>query len=629
MSMEFPDPWYLTVVSTQGIQFLRPERSWRPIVGVTVVDHDRTHETVLGCDGRNPNLKAPIELHEVHHASRLEIKVWHQSHTKKSKRKRYLVGSVFLTLGDLVRRQDKPTSNIPLTLKCPPMRKRSPTVTGSRQLNCAMIVLRLTPPSPPTSPTPSSSRAPNYTSDYEEHVFSEDETLGALASPTLSADETTHLLPPPHPHPPSSTLRRRKRTRRKRKEQTRAYHVHTTDEESSFGSDEEEEEECPPTPPPACEPHTAVAKRDDEDEFDVDVDEIYNITFTSSPSFPSLPSHPSPSSPTSPTSPSYLDVCHPHTSPCPPPQPFTRLELILDSFSPYRELSHPQCDFGRVLVRLLGEWYAVGAWLLGVATLNAAVFGYSSGQDTTLFAMDGLALRSVTLGSITAAIGLVIDAWFLVLYSSGDVDRFRRLAADISSLSSQDADPTYFYFSIVCRLPAMCLFVSSCALMLFLLAVAWDAWPTAVLVMCFLAGILLTLQYLVFGAKRLIGGVVWVVKKVVGMISRPRRSGSGSGVGGQSRKGSWGGRKLRKNGGRLSVPPITFGRPREERNGEREGEGEREGDGRIERSDSLPPPPYSSPRPMAQELGGEARQEEGEAEEGIELGPSISRRVDS
>lgn len=255
--------------------------------------------------------------------------------------------------------------------------------------------------------------------------------------------------------------------------------------------------------------------------------------------------------------------------------------------------------------------------------------------------MDGLALRSVTLGSITAAIGLVIDAWFLVLYSSGDVDRFRRLAADISSISSlshdgngnEDEDPTYFYFCLVCRLPAMCLFVSSCALMLFLLAVAWDAWPTAVLVMCFLAGILLTLQYLVFGAKRLVGGVVWVVKKVVGMVRRPRQNRSGgSGGGGQSRKGSWGGRKLRKNGGRLSVPPITFGREggEREREGEGDREGEREGDGRTERSDSLPPPPYSSPRPMAQEHNGEARQEEEEAEEeGIELGPSISRRVDS
>ena len=128
----YTDTRISAVVSTQGIQFVRSsDRSWRPIVDVTVVDHERTHETILGCDGRNPNLKAPIELYvcthgslcatlteehkpnsyEVNHSSRLDIKVWHQSRTKKSNRKRYLVGSVFLTLADLVRKQDRPASS--------------------------------------------------------------------------------------------------------------------------------------------------------------------------------------------------------------------------------------------------------------------------------------------------------------------------------------------------------------------------------------------------------------------------------------------------------------------------------------------------------------------------------------
>ena len=51
-----------------------------------------------------------------------------------------------------------------------------------------------------------------------------------------------------------------------------------------------------------------------------------------------------------------------------------------------------------------------------------------------------------------------------------------------------------------------------CALLVFLLAVAWTAWPTAVLVMSFVAGLLLTSQFVVFGIHRLVNFVVWSVR---------------------------------------------------------------------------------------------------------------------
>jgi CBS domain containing-hemolysin-like protein len=41
--------------------------------------------------------------------------------------------------------------------------------------------------------------------------------------------------------------------------------------------------------------------------------------------------------------------------------------------------------------------------------------------------------------------------------------------------------------------------------MLFLAIVAWSAWPTAVIVGCFIVGLLMGLQWLVFS-------VLWVVK---------------------------------------------------------------------------------------------------------------------
>lgn len=54
--------------------------------------------------------------------------------------------------------------------------------------------------------------------------------------------------------------------------------------------------------------------------------------------------------------------------------------------------------------------------------LNAAVFGYSA---PTLFDIDSLALRSVTIGSVVSGIGLVADVWFLVFYSGADVVKFQ------------------------------------------------------------------------------------------------------------------------------------------------------------------------------------------------------------
>ena len=49
------------VVRTNGLSFLRPEKSWRPIVTVEVDEHEY-YETILGCDGQNTNLKAPFYL---------------------------------------------------------------------------------------------------------------------------------------------------------------------------------------------------------------------------------------------------------------------------------------------------------------------------------------------------------------------------------------------------------------------------------------------------------------------------------------------------------------------------------------------------------------------------------------
>ncbi len=81
---------------------------------------------------------------------------------------------------------------------------------------------------------------------------------------------------------------------------------------------------------------------------------------------------------------------------------------------------------------------------------------------------------------------------------------------------------THFFFALPCRLPILCMALSTVSLMAFLLAVAWTAWPTAVLVMSFVAGFLLTSQFIIFGLHRLIKFVVWTVRVAWRAVVRGR-----------------------------------------------------------------------------------------------------------
>ena len=60
--------------------------------------------------------------------------------------------------------------------------------------------------------------------------------------------------------------------------------------------------------------------------------------------------------------------------------------------------------------------------------------------------------------------------------------------------------------------------ISSIALLAFMFFVSFGVWPQAVLVISFLAGILVTLQYLLFGAHRIVLGIRWAFKRI-GVVS--------------------------------------------------------------------------------------------------------------
>jgi len=181
------------------------------------------------------------------------------------------------------------------------------------------------------------------------------------------------------------------------------------------------------------------------------------------------------------------------------------VDSIVDSFSPYRELREARVDsdYERVLNGLCTEWRFVGGSLVALAGLEASVFGFSSGST---FTISNFARGTIAIGSVASGIGLTIDAWFLLAYCNTTPAKFQKMAVDLYG--------KYLFFCISARIPALCMFTSAFALMIFLLSVAWTAWPTAVLVMSFVVGVLISLQFIVYGVHCVVVLVAQVTRSV-------------------------------------------------------------------------------------------------------------------
>ncbi|KAN0136062.1 hypothetical protein V8E53_006223 [Lactarius tabidus] len=181
-----------------------------------------------------------------------------------------------------------------------------------------------------------------------------------------------------------------------------------------------------------------------------------------------------------------------------------------------KELREAQLDsdFDRVIVKLAHEWYYEGA-SRGLTSLlysvDTSVFGFSSGD----LLVDNFAKRALIISSVAAAKGLFVDIWFIFAYSGADARNFQSLALDYDS----------YFFSLSSLLPLVALFVSVLALVAFLGAIAWAAWPAAVFVMCVLSGPLVSLQFIVYECHRIALGLAWIVRGAwLGVLYVSRRT---------------------------------------------------------------------------------------------------------
>ncbi|KII93001.1 hypothetical protein PLICRDRAFT_35169 [Plicaturopsis crispa FD-325 SS-3] len=490
--------WSFTVVRAHGLHFLRPEKSWRPIVEVAAGEHQR-RETVLGCDGQNPNLKDPFFFHESAGSTKLEIKIYHKSQSKKKGKKRNLVSSTSVSLGEVMRKQG-PGSKSEIRLSVGSMMAKR--VRG-KPLGGAYMIVKVSPP----NASGSSRGSPSRVSSPVSPLFSSNDDSGSETGPLLSPlptdhDENTSWLDDAQTG--TSTLVDTPRPKLRRRK-VKGYALCTDDELASSETDDGFYDDHVPEKPPADdsepryrEPWLHIEAEDDDGQITtIDYAPGGGRVMAVMPSL--LPLR-------------YSDQISVASS-------FSVAEWVLDAVSPYQHFKDAQVDsdWERILTRLQTEWYYIGGSLVSLAALFAAVFGFSSG---TLFPVDGVAQRAVAVGSISSGVGISIDAWFIFSYSGADATKFQRKAMDVFG--------TYFFFCISARLPALCMLTSALALMLFLLAVAWDAWPSAVLAICFFAGITLSLQFILYGVHRfvklVISGIRAIARGVQWLRASLRRS---------------------------------------------------------------------------------------------------------
>ncbi|KAF8346197.1 hypothetical protein F5887DRAFT_125664 [Amanita rubescens] len=469
--------WHLTAIRIQGLRLMRPEKSWRPILTVEVDKH-HSYEFSMGCDGQNPNHKDTFRFHNASMTSVMEVKIWRISQTKKKGKRRSLVATASHSLGDLLKRQEL-ERKLEIRLQC----QRAVSTKGKPQ-NGALLHIQLRPPD-------STSQFP----DLDEQELSENDSRhatpepGYFTDPCSSSDSSDTLNDPPSPTSPipqmaQSSLRRRR---------IRGYTIFSDEEPFSedYTSDEPDEP-IKTSLMDICNDDTLQENIDNKSSGRSEILAIYTreIQLPDAPWFAAsdLPQYIAEEV-------KVLPSLH-------------LTEQILASFTVYQEMKEAVLDshFEKVFHRLQQEWTYVGGLLVALAALNTGAFSLSI---NSILATDPWCRHAVAASCIATGLGIACDTWFLFRYNWADLQTFIRRAKDLFD--------SYFFFSLAARVPALCMLISGVSLMIFLGLVAYDAWPQAVLVISFLVGLIMSLQFLAYSAHWCAVRIVKGVKRIRGV----------------------------------------------------------------------------------------------------------------
>ncbi|KAF9476164.1 hypothetical protein BDN70DRAFT_995871 [Pholiota conissans] len=597
--------WHLTILLLQGLRLMRPEKAWRPIVTVEVDAHGEgagsragdLYETMLGVDGQCVNQREGMRIStDASPTSKLDIKIWHRSQSKKKKR-RVLVASASACLGELQKRQEGASEGkLDIRLQCRTSEAKSPSSAArGRPQNGAVLRLKLRPPPSSSSsrpaytsissssitliasgndaaagPSRTSTMDTQYTdesraelsddteerkpllgdnveisspvgSDHEHEGWSKEITITDDTPDLISFTDDENNQETPRPQPPIQT----QTLRRRRPKRVKGYTIDT--DASACSTSASEDSECESLLSPS------YALRDDDAQSGTFVDDSSRLGFDDSDDDLSLTPHPShltlslsnqksPHTPISledldltfhPNSPTSIDIISfspttttttnshgvkvwialardmllpQYTEKIRIPRKMSGTEKALSAFTLYADL----CDaaerekeagdmkaFEGVMRRLQNEWGLVGGLLLALAGVNTAMFTISS---DSMFKVGDYAQAAIATSSVASGLGIACTAWFFLRYNWADAPTFIARSRDLFN--------THFFFALSARVPALCMFTSACALTACLALIAFATFPQGVLVLCFLVGVLMSLQFIVFG-------VSWVGKRVV------------------------------------------------------------------------------------------------------------------
>ncbi|KAH9484615.1 hypothetical protein JR316_0004097 [Psilocybe cubensis] len=466
------EPWHLTIVLLEGLRLMRPEKGWRPIVTVEIDKHD-VHETTLGVDGQNVNQKDVFKFHGAGHLSKVDVNVWHRSQSKK-KKKKILVASASHSLGELLKKQEleHTFAELDLSLQCRTSTRHAGGSSKGRSQKKAFLRLKIKPP--PTQ------RHFKYSSDIdsEPSICSSRQWRGSASSTddscSIATDDCLDEIPKPSTSA-QQTLRRR----------IRGYIIDTDDE----NFDNSDGDYLPDVPSYSDDQNGRIIG--DRDEYAKATD--LHPTLVSNGEIISFES-------TEQTFVAFSDIPLPlYTEKVVFTPERNLVQRLLASLTMYGDLSTAanEDQFAAVFVRLQHEWTFIGGLLVALAAVDTAVFSIS---PDSMFNVDSYARAAIATSSVASGLGIACDAWFLLRYNWADLRTFITRAKDLYD--------SYFFFSLSARVPAFCMFISAVSLMGFLALVAFDAWPQGVIGVSFLVGIVMSMQFLVYGAH-------WFANRVV------------------------------------------------------------------------------------------------------------------
>lgn len=212
-----------------------------------------------------------------------------------------------------------------------------------------------------------------------------------------------------------------------------------------------------------------------------------------------------------------VEVCSPNEIPAVLPQYSERdpasdglniFGRLVSTFTLYNELRSVRLEdqYEPIFRRQLSEWTYVGGCLIALASVDAAVFAIGS---DSLFEITPVARSLIATSSTSSGLGIVCTAWFIFRYNFAPTP--------VISTRARDIFDSYFFFALSARMPVVCMLISGGALMVFLVIVAWESYPEGVLVVSGFVGMMMTLQFLVWGFWKLGLALAWVVR-ILGLV---------------------------------------------------------------------------------------------------------------